>query len=198
MSGQRYRLALAMALVLSLVYVPAVLAQTATGAITGRALDDGELVLPGTTVTITSPAMIGGERTTVTDEQGAYRFTLLVSGTYRVSFMLPGFTTLNIDEVDVGAGATMTINGTLKLGTLSEEVTVTNVAPTMEQTEHGSAPLGQEPAQPGRHDPGSLLDSVRRRRQHDGRDGGAAVAHLREVGRQRGDVRRRRLRSVFW
>lgn len=121
-----------MALVLGLVCVQSVLAQTATGAITGRALDDGDLVLPGTTISITSPAMIGGERTTVTDEQGTYRFTLLVPGTYRVSFMLPGFTTLNIDGVDVGAGATMTINGALKLGTLNAEVTVTNEAPTID------------------------------------------------------------------
>ena len=31
-----------------------------TGGITGRALDDTGLALPGATVTITSPAMIGG------------------------------------------------------------------------------------------------------------------------------------------
>ena len=130
MSVQRHRMVFAIALLLAGA-TPA-WPQTATGAITGRALDEGGLVLPGATITITSPAMIGGGRTDVSDDQGAYRFTLLVPGTYRVSFALPGFTTLNVDDVIVGAGATMTITGTMKLGTLSEEVTVTNEAPTID------------------------------------------------------------------
>ena len=37
--------------------------------------------------------MIGGSRKEITDETGAYRFTLLPPGTYRVSFGLAGFKT---------------------------------------------------------------------------------------------------------
>src|SRR5262245_32141680 len=94
----------AIAALLLAVVAPAVQGGTAlaqavtTGGITGRAIDDAGLVLPGVTVTITSPAMIGGSRFTTTDEQGQYRFTLLTPGTYRVSFALPGFVTLNVDE----------------------------------------------------------------------------------------------------
>ena len=65
-------------------------AQAVTGAITGRVLDDAGLEVPGVTVTVTSPAMIG-ERSTVSEEGGVYRFTLLSPGTYRVSFALMGF-----------------------------------------------------------------------------------------------------------
>src|SRR5678815_31777 len=118
-SGTKVRLCLSV-----LVFFASVLSAMAqggtTGAITGHALDEGGLTLPGVTVTIASPAMIGGGRTAVTDEQGTYRFTLLVPGSYRVSFSLSGFTSLNIDDVAVGTGATMTINGTLKIGTMTE------------------------------------------------------------------------------
>ncbi|MGE0044063.1 MAG: carboxypeptidase-like regulatory domain-containing protein [Vicinamibacterales bacterium] len=71
-------------------------AQSLTGTITGRAADSSGGLLPGVTVTITSPQMIGGARDAVTDDQGVYRFTLLPGGTYVVSFSLPGFSTLNV------------------------------------------------------------------------------------------------------
>ena len=54
--------------------------------ITGRAMDTSGGALPGVTVSITSPNLIGGARTAVTDEQGVYRFTLLPGGTYTVTF----------------------------------------------------------------------------------------------------------------
>ena len=107
-------------------------AQTLTGAITGRATDSSGGALPGVTVTITSPQMIGGARTDVTDEQGSYRFTLLASGEYTVSFSLVGFNTLNIEKVNLNVGATMTINGQLQVATLQETVTVTSQAPTID------------------------------------------------------------------
>src|SRR5580693_5912916 len=93
--------------------VPAFSQVRATGQITGRATDNSGALIPGVDVSITSPAMIGGARTAPTDELGVYRFTLLPAGTYRVSFTLPGFKTLNIESVDVAPGGTMTINGTM-------------------------------------------------------------------------------------
>jgi hypothetical protein len=119
---------------LTLLLVPpagAALAQT-SGTLTGRALDSSGGVLPGVTVTITSPAMIGGARTAVTDEQGAYRFTQLASGEYRVSFALQGFQTLNIEGVRVTIGATQTINGTMGIDNISESITVTSDTPTID------------------------------------------------------------------
>lgn len=106
-------------------------AQAVTGAITGRAIDDDGLALPGVIVTITSPSMIA-ERSAVSDEGGVYRFTLLSPGTYRVSFALTGFSTLNIDGVTVGTGTTITINGTLKVSSFAEAITVTSVAPVID------------------------------------------------------------------
>src|SRR5207247_4878247 len=102
------------------------------GAITGKAVDGTGAMIPGVEVSVTSPAMIGGARNAPTDETGSYRFTLLTPGVYRVSFSLPGFKTLNIDGVQVTAGATMTINGTMEVATVAEEVTVTSQAPTID------------------------------------------------------------------
>jgi hypothetical protein len=107
-------------------------AQEQTGAITGRAIDTSGGALPGVTVSITSPNMIGGARTAVTDEQGVYRFTLLRGGEYQVSFTLPGFSTLNVQGVILNAGATATINGKLEVAALQESVTVTSQTPTID------------------------------------------------------------------
>ena len=105
------------------------------GTITGRAEDSSGALIPGVEVTISSPAMIGGSRTVVTDERGSYRFTLLAIGTYRVSFALPGFKTLNIDGVIVRGGATSTINGVLEVATVAETITVTSQEPTIDLEE---------------------------------------------------------------
>ena len=76
--------------------------------------------------------MIGGARTAFTDEQGAYRFTQLAPGEYRVTFKLPASRRLNIDGVRVDVGATMTINGTMQIDSLSEAVTVISDTPVID------------------------------------------------------------------
>jgi hypothetical protein len=108
------------------------LAQGATSSITGRAVDTSGGALPGVTVSITSPNLIGGARTGVSDEEGVYRFTQLPGGVYTVKFELAGFTTLNIESVNVPGGSTMTINGKMEVATLQETVTVTSQSPTID------------------------------------------------------------------
>ena len=107
-------------------------AQEQTGNITGRAVDASGGALPGVTVSIVSPNLIGGARTAVTDAQGVYRFTLLPGGKYVVTFNLTGFTTLNVEDVDLNAGSTATINGKLDVATLQESVTVVSQSPTID------------------------------------------------------------------
>jgi hypothetical protein len=119
-------------IVLALMLAMPVHAQQTTGTITGRAIDTSGGALPGVNVALASPQMIGGARTLVTDEQGVYRFTLLPAGTYTVTFTLSGFKTLNVEGVNLGGGATMTINGNLPLASLEESVTVTSQTPTID------------------------------------------------------------------
>jgi hypothetical protein len=63
---------------------------SSTGTIQGRVADAQGAVLPGVTVTATSPSALGAQ-TTVTSETGNYRFPAVPPGTYELSFELAGF-----------------------------------------------------------------------------------------------------------
>jgi hypothetical protein len=65
-------------------------AQSTTGTISGRVIDDQHLPVPGVTVNAESPNL-QGVRTAVTSENGDYLITLLPSGAYKISFELSGF-----------------------------------------------------------------------------------------------------------
>ena len=99
-----FRLRAASSLVLlGLVCLPAqALAQTAS--IGGQVVDASGGVLPGVTVTASSPALIEQFRTGITDAQGRYRIVELRAGTYSVTFGLPGFSTLAREGIDLVTG----------------------------------------------------------------------------------------------
>ena len=65
-------------------------AQLSQGRLAGMVTDAQGAVLPGVTVTVTSPSLIGVQ-TTVTQADGRFMFPSLPSGTYTVSFELTGF-----------------------------------------------------------------------------------------------------------
>src|SRR5262249_51236492 len=100
-----------------LVFSSAAAAQTTsatTGAMNGIVTDNTKAVLPGVTVTITSPAMMG-TRTDVTSDQGQYRFAAIPPGEYKVGFELPGFANVIHDGIRVTLGFTATVNAELEL-----------------------------------------------------------------------------------
>jgi Carboxypeptidase regulatory-like domain/TonB dependent receptor-like, beta-barrel/TonB-dependent Receptor Plug Domain len=113
-------------------------AQT-TGAIKGTVVDSTGAVLPGVTVTISSDAIIGGNRTTVTGDTGGYRFPSVPIGTYAVESTLAGFETQRKENVQVGIAFTATVDFELKLSTISETVTVTGESPVVDVTSSGLA-----------------------------------------------------------
>ena len=108
-------------------------AQRTTGSIVGTVTDESGAVLPGVTVTL-SGAGVAGTPTTVTGETGTYRFPSLPPGAYRVSFTLPGFTTIQREEIVVPLGQSVEINAQLKVSTLQETVTVTGESPVVNTT----------------------------------------------------------------
>ena len=65
-------------------------AQTTSGTITGRVVDDQNLAVPGVTVTVASPNLQGA-LSAVTSENGDYILPQLPPGTYTVTFTLSGF-----------------------------------------------------------------------------------------------------------
>src|SRR5262245_18245117 len=83
-------------------------AQT-TGQIIGTIADLQGAVLPGVTVTATSP-QLQGERTAVTDSTGTFRIPTLPPGTYKVKVTLSGFQDLTQENVTVSLDKTATLN----------------------------------------------------------------------------------------
>src|SRR5215471_2108584 len=102
------------------------------GTINGIVKDTQGAVIPGVTVEVTSPALIEKTRSTVSNESGQYQIVNLPVGTYSVSFMLPGFSTVKRDDVGILANFTATINAELKVGGAAETITVTEEAPIID------------------------------------------------------------------
>ncbi|MCX6552206.1 MAG: carboxypeptidase-like regulatory domain-containing protein, partial [Acidobacteria bacterium] len=123
----------------------AVQAQTTDRAgIEGKVVDQGGGVLPGVTVTITSTALQGGARSTVSEGDGAYRFAALPAGTYQVTFELAGFATVK-REVRLDTGFVATVNEAMKVGAVTESLTVTAESPVVDiRTTAVSTNLGKE------------------------------------------------------
>ena len=114
----------------------AVLAQSVgatTGAINGKVSDATGGVMPGVTVTISSPAM-QGVRSTVTNEEGSYRFPAIPPGDYKIAYELAGFATVTREGIHVGLGFTASVNIELKVASLTESVTVTGASPVVDIT----------------------------------------------------------------
>src|SRR5262245_43783076 len=87
----------------------------AQGAFTGAVHDSSGAVLPGVTVEVSSPAIIEGTKTAITDGQGQYRIIDLRPGSYTVTFALAGFSTMRRENVLLTGGATLTINAEMSL-----------------------------------------------------------------------------------
>ena len=108
----------------------AVLAQT--GSIAGQVTDATGGVLPGVTVEATSPALIEGVRTTVTDGAGLYEIEALRPGTYSVTFTLPGFNTFIREGIELTTGFTANVDGQMTVGSIEETVTVSGASPIID------------------------------------------------------------------
>jgi hypothetical protein len=104
---------------------------SSTGTIQGRVMDAQGAVMPGVTITATSPALIQPQ-TTVTSETGNYRFPAVPPGTYELSFELAGFNTLRRSGISITLGFTATVNVELALATLQETVTVSGASPVID------------------------------------------------------------------
>lgn len=105
----------------------------ATGAsIIGQARDESGAVLPGVTVTATSPALQVGSVTTVSDERGEYRLTPLPIGLYQITYELSGFQVVRNETVRLTVGFTARLDVVLKVGSLQETVTVSGQSPVVD------------------------------------------------------------------
>jgi hypothetical protein len=106
-------------------------AQEFRGRINGVVTDNTGAVLPGVTVTATSPAMIQPQAQ-ITGEDGTYRFIALNPGLYDLTFELPGFAIVKREGIRVVINQTLTVDQQLQVATLQETVTVTGESPVVD------------------------------------------------------------------
>ena len=93
------------------------------GGITGTVTDTSGAIISGATVTL-----VGDQtkltRTQTTSSTGSYSFVNLPLGTYSLSFTQQGFQSQNIPGIQVQVNRTATVNAELKIGNVSESITV--------------------------------------------------------------------------
>ncbi|MGD8540621.1 MAG: carboxypeptidase regulatory-like domain-containing protein, partial [Candidatus Aminicenantes bacterium] len=116
-----------------------------TGAIVGTVLDEEGTPLPGVTVTLSSPDIMG-EKTAITDADGRYRFPALPPGVYQVKAELPGFATVVRERIRLYTTVRLTIDLAMKTSAIEEEVTVVAESPTVDvkTSETSSVTLSDE------------------------------------------------------
>ncbi len=142
-------------------------AQYQTGNIYGSAKSKDGTSLPGVTVTVTG---IGAPQTTVTDDQGQFRFLNLSPGTYALKGELAGMGTASRTGIGVRVGASADIELMLN-PSMSEAITVSAEAPlldvrksgtgtTVDQVMLDSVPTARDPWMILQSTPGVFVDRI--------------------------------------
>ena len=111
-------------------------AQQTSGNVTGRILDQQGAAIPGVTVTAKN-AETGLSRSEVSDAEGLYRLNALPVGSYDLTAELQGFTAVSRKQIAVNVSQTITLDFSMHVAALAENVTVT-AAPALVETTSSS------------------------------------------------------------
>ncbi len=121
-----------LSLVFMLLVVHQGFAQKQTGMIRGTVKDEAGEPLPGVSVELKGPALMG-TRSTSTDTAGEFKFLVLPIGAdYEVLFSLPGFQPVTRTNQRVTIGGTIILDIVLKPAALEAELTVTAPSPLVD------------------------------------------------------------------
>ena len=91
-----------------------------TAVISGRISDGQGFPIPGAYLYLASPAQLG-IRNFITSEHGAYAFSSLPPGVYKITVEVPGFKTVKIEGIVLSAGGTALINVKMERTEIEEE-----------------------------------------------------------------------------
>jgi carboxypeptidase family protein len=138
--------------------------QTAT--LQGTVTDSQGAPLPGVTVTVKSPALMG-TRTTTTQSGGDYAIPGLPPGDYTITFELAGMGTSTFKK-NLALGLQSVVDAKMKVAAVAEAITVTASAPTVLENQTVGAnvkketvdtlPIGRTPVAIGQLSPGVSAD----------------------------------------
>jgi hypothetical protein len=119
---------------LLLLLAPPAFGQAIRAQIAGTITDESGAALPGVSIVLTSPALQVPQIQRIADATGAYIFGDLPAGTYRLSYELPGFSTLVQEDVRLSTGFAARLDAVMKIGAVAETVTVTGQSPLIDLT----------------------------------------------------------------
>jgi len=122
-----------------LVALPLAAAQQEGASIIGQVTDESGAVLPGVTVTASSPSLQLQAVTVITDQLGQYRLSPLPIGLYEVSYTLSGFQGVKREGLRLTVGFVAKVDIALKVGSLEETVTVSGASPVVDVTSTGAS-----------------------------------------------------------
>ena len=118
------RIAFSFGLLVALVPASA-FGQGLSASLSGSVKDEQGGTLAAATVAVASPAQIGGEQRTTTNDKGQWRFPVLAPGVYvLVVEKAPGFASHREQGISIGAGAAIERPVVLKLASVAQSVTV--------------------------------------------------------------------------
>ncbi|MEO8275865.1 MAG: TonB-dependent receptor [Thermoanaerobaculia bacterium] len=103
-----------------------------TSAMTGTVVDDSGAAVPGATIEISSPALIGGARTATTETNGRFRFPEIAPGIYTVNSTLDGFQPVRLEGVTLLTGSSQDVTIKMSVATVTETLVVTADAATVD------------------------------------------------------------------
>src|SRR5512135_756392 len=101
------------------------------GKITGIITDDKGEPLPGATVELTGPSIMG-VRNALTSAKGTYVFLNVPPGTFTLTASMPNFKKAIMNNVILGAGKVIEVNLALALGAIEESITVIAASPVVD------------------------------------------------------------------
>ena len=104
--------------------------QSFQGGLRGAIKDSGGVV-PGVEVTLTNE-QTNIKRSTVTNESGEYAFASIDPGNYGVRATLQGYKTIDRGAIRIGTQQFLTLDLSMEIGAITENVTVTGSAPLIE------------------------------------------------------------------
>ena len=119
------------------------LAQTTTATLSGIVTDESGAVLPGAHVVVANTET-GVQRSISTNEKGYYLVSELAPGRYQVTVSQSGFETLVRAGITLAVGQSVSLPLAMKVGAVTEQVTVTGEAPAVNTTSSAVAGVVDE------------------------------------------------------
>ena len=126
----RFRAALFLGALLLATHAGSVFGQGFQGGLRGSIKDAGG-VIPGVEVTLTNE-QTNIKRSVVTNERGEFVFSNIDPGTYGVKATLQGYKTIDRGGIRIGTQQFLTLDLTMEVGAITENVTVTGEAPLID------------------------------------------------------------------